>query len=463
MGLMFLYNLFLFFVTRDKLYLWYISYVLFAIPAILYTHNYPFFHSVFNETISKFLSSHPFVWLNTPFIFVCFFAIRFLNLSEKPYLRKILLGLSFYAILILAALDFFSIVPHSTLVHPSQILTLVGLVYSFSISLYIWIREKKINARFYTLAWVWILLALVFYFLTVNGVMEYTFLSRNALLFGIGIEALMFSLALGDRINTMRDENFLLIENQNQVLEQKVSERTQELENLNATKDKFFSIIAHDLRNPFAGIMGISEIMESELLENKKEDDSNFLEYTRMIFSSAQSALSLINNLTQWAKSQTGEIIINHRNISLKTLLSNTIPVVEGNAFNKNIVIEQDLTDQDIVLADEALCSTILRNLLTNAIKFTHPGGKIIVSTKRVENFLEISVSDTGVGIDPKNLSKIFRIDSKFSSLGTKKEKGTGLGLILCKEFVEKQGGVIRVESEKGKGTTFTFTLPLGK
>lgn len=462
MSVMFLYNLFLFFVTRDKLYLFYIGYVFFAIPTILYTHNYPFFNSIFNENVSRFLNSHPFVWVNIPFIFICFFAIRFLNLSEKPYVRKIQLGLSFYTIMAIAALDFLSLLPHSNLVRPSQTLSLVGLVYSFSISSYIWRIEKKTNARFFCFAWFWVILGLILYVFTMNGVIEYNFWSRNAVVFGLGMEALMFSLALGDRINTMRDENFLLVKNQNQVLERKVSERTQELENLNATKDKFFSIIAHDLRNPFAGIMGLSEIMESELLEDKKETESDFLKYTQMIFASSQAGLSLINNLTQWAKSQIGEIIISPQNISLKFLLFNTIPIIKGNAFNKNIVIEQDLTDQDIVFADEALCSTILRNLLTNAIKFTHPGGKIIVSTIRKEKFLEISVSDTGVGIDPKNLEKIFRIDSKFSSLGTEKENGTGLGLILCKEFVEKQGGAICLHSETGKGTTFTFTLPLG-
>ena len=242
-----------------------------------------------------------------------------------------------------------------------------------------------------------------------------------------------------------------------------IKESRTKLEELNATKDKFFKIIAHDLRNPFAGIMGLSEIMENELKDNGKLNESTFLQYSQLIFNSAKSALSLIENLAQWAKSQTGEIVVSPRNLPFNNLLLNTLPIVTSNAFNKNIILEKNISDQDIVFADEALSNMIIRNLLTNAIKFTHPGGKIIVSTKIEGDFLEISISDTGIGISPKNLSKIFRIDSKFSSLGTNKEKGTGLGLILCQEFVEKQGGTIRVESELGKGSKFTFTLPLGK
>ena len=165
----------------------------------------------------------------------------------------------------------------------------------------------------------------------------------------------------------------------------------------------------------------------------------------------------------EWAKSQTGKIPVNLQNISINCLVANVIPLVQGNALNKNIAIENECIEDEIVFADDSLTKTILRNLLTNAIKFTHPNGKVIVSTQKKEDYLEISVTDTGIGINPKNLDKIFRIDSKFTSLGTDKEKGTGLGLILCKEFVELQDGNIRVESELGKGSKFTFTLPLGK
>jgi signal transduction histidine kinase len=132
-------------------------------------------------------------------------------------------------------------------------------------------------------------------------------------------------------------------------------------------------------------------------------------------------------------------------------------------AFKKNITIENGLSGKDLVFIDETLLITILKNLLMNAIKFTPNGGKIILSTHIKEKFLEVSVIDNGIGIDSKNLDKLFRIDSKFNHLGTDNETGTGLGLILCKEYIEKQGGTIRVKSELGIGSTFTFTLPLSE
>ena len=250
---------------------------------------------------------------------------------------------------------------------------------------------------------------------------------------------------------------------QRKQIEHTLQTYTQELEKTNKTKDKFFNIIAHDLRNPFAGIMSLSDIMQTSLVENNNEQASIFLKYTHMIFNSSKSALSLIDNLAQWAKTQTGNIAVNHRKVSFNFLVSITIPIVSGNAFNKNISIETDLTEEDIVYADEYLITTVLRNLLTNAIKFTHTNGKIVVSTKNKDGFFEVSVNDSGIGMNPQNLEKIFKIDSKFSNLGTNNEKGTGLGLILCKEFVELQGGKIWVTSKVGIGSTFTFTLPLAK
>ncbi|HRG45294.1 MAG TPA: PAS domain-containing sensor histidine kinase [Leptospiraceae bacterium] len=244
-------------------------------------------------------------------------------------------------------------------------------------------------------------------------------------------------------------------------VEDTMLKHAQELENLNNTKDKFFNIIAHDLRNPFIGITGISEILEAELTRENNERSAEFLKYTQMIQTSAKSAFTLLENLMEWAKAQTGDIVVKSKNISLDYILSYTIPIISGNAFKKNITIQKALAATDRIYADESLVSTILRNLLTNAIKFSNPGGKIIVSAESKGDFLEISVNDSGVGIETKNLEKIFRIDSKFSKLGTDKEKGTGLGLILCKEFVEMQGGKIWVTSEVGVGSTFTFSLPL--
>ena len=241
---------------------------------------------------------------------------------------------------------------------------------------------------------------------------------------------------------------------------EKIRKTNEQLKELNATKDKFFSIIAHDLKNPFNTLLGFSKL----LFENAPNYTTDQIQqYAQIMNHTAKQSYALLENLMQWAKSQTEKIKIIPRNSSMNELLSITIPIVNGSALKKNITIESNISTEDIVYADNSLTATILRNLLTNAIKFTHANGKITVSTQRKDIFLEVSITDTGVGIEPMNIDKLFRIDSKVTSHGTDNEEGTGLGLILCKEFVEKQGGTIWANSEVGKGSTFTFTLPLAE
>ncbi|HMX35612.1 MAG TPA: PAS domain-containing sensor histidine kinase, partial [Leptospiraceae bacterium] len=236
----------------------------------------------------------------------------------------------------------------------------------------------------------------------------------------------------------------------------------EDLENLNHTKDKFFNIIAHDLKNPFAGILGISEMLESKLKESESQyTKEDLLKMANLIQSSARSASNLLDNLLHWARSQTGELQCDLIITSINSIIEATIPLISGIAFNKQIEIEKNLDAEKFVLADPSLTNTILRNLFTNSIKFTNPGGKIIVRTKFNNDYAEISIEDTGIGIKEEHLSKLFRIDSKITKLGTNGEKGTGLGLILCKEFTEKQNGKIWVESEFNKGSKFTFILPI--
>jgi len=243
--------------------------------------------------------------------------------------------------------------------------------------------------------------------------------------------------------------------------DEKIKQYTEELERVNAAKDKFFSIIADDLRTPFLGIITISDLLEGKLLSDNNENSSALLKYVQIIHASSKSVFTVLNNLMDWSKTQTGDISYNPTSKSIKKIIESALPFVAVSAFKKNIVIENALSDDELVLVDEVLVDKILRNLLTNAIKFTFFGGKIILSSFVNKNFLEISISDSGLGIDSQNLDKIFRIESRFSKHGTENETGTGLGLILCKEFLEKLGGEIWIKSEVGKGTTVTFTLPL--
>lgn len=251
--------------------------------------------------------------------------------------------------------------------------------------------------------------------------------------------------------------------NEKKIIESEIKKHMQELEILIQTKDKLFSIIANDLRNPFFGIIGLTEILEAKLKEEYKEDRYELLHPIQMMHTSSKSAYALLDNLIQWAKIKTGDIPFNPKNLLLKNVFSETIHYVSNNANRKNITIELDVRDNELVYADEYMVTSILRNILSNAIKFTHKNGKIQLTTQSKGETLEISVTDSGVGIDPSNLEKLFRIELKFSKLGTEREKGTGLGLILCKEFLAKLGGKICVESTLGKGSTFTFSLPQAK
>lgn len=231
----------------------------------------------------------------------------------------------------------------------------------------------------------------------------------------------------------------------------------QNLKQINAAKDKFFTILAHDLKNPFWAILSFSELLAKNL---KESGDLESFQIAKHIKNAAENTYELVENLLHWARSQTGKIEFKPRKFLVHELTLTTIQLIESQAFNKQIQISDEVPKNLLVFADLNLSRTVLRNLLSNAIKFTPNQGMVKVSAAEKEGFIEICVSDNGEGIPPVGLQKIFRIDEKYTTLGTNNEKGTGLGLILCKEFVEKQGGQIWVESEVGSGSKFFFTLP---
>jgi len=238
--------------------------------------------------------------------------------------------------------------------------------------------------------------------------------------------------------------------------EEALKEKNSELVELNATKDKFFKIIAHDMKNPFISLLGASEL----LYENAhKYDSDKIAKLTKILNDSAKSGYDMLLNLLEWAKSQAGSMIFQPEKINLKELinknLSNLIEYASGKKINLNFDIASDMQ----IYADKNMLETILRNLISNALKYTPRGGEVTVSTKKENDSLIILIKDTGVGIEKDDFDKLFRTDIKFSQQGTDHEGGTGLGLLLCKEFVEKHGGKIWVESEVKKGATFYFTL----
>ena len=236
--------------------------------------------------------------------------------------------------------------------------------------------------------------------------------------------------------------------------------KNEELTSLNATKDKFFSIIAHDLKSPFNSIIGFSSLLSRQISE---KDYEGIKKYATIIQESSQQALDLLVNLLEWSRSQTGKMVFTPEEVDVAFLISQSVGVLIGAAQQKQIAVHKQMPANLVVRADNAMVNTILRNLISNAIKFTNPGGSIVISAERKAEELLISVADNGVGINQVSINKLFRIEETYSTLGTQKEKGSGLGLLLCKEFVEKHGGRIWVESEVGKGSTFLFTIPLKK
>ena len=230
------------------------------------------------------------------------------------------------------------------------------------------------------------------------------------------------------------------------------------LKELNATKDKFFSIIAHDLKSPFNAIIGFSNLLVEQMQE---KDYVGIEEYASIIKESSLRAMSLLANLLEWSRSQTGKMEYNPEYLELVILIGEVTDLLNDVARQKSIIITRKLPHNILVLADKSMISTILRNLVSNAIKFTNPGGTVNIAAKSEESDWVISVQDTGIGIHQDDVNKLFRIDETYSTKGTQNETGTGLGLLLCKEFIEKHQSEILVESEEGKGSTFKFHLPL--
>jgi signal transduction histidine kinase len=231
-----------------------------------------------------------------------------------------------------------------------------------------------------------------------------------------------------------------------------------ELEKLNATKDKFFSIIAHDLRNPFEGILMITR----PLLENLSSWSADELnKQIEMIISATESGNKLLENLLIWSRSQTGSIAFKPGDLYLESIILRCIDSIRAQAKAKNIRIDYNASTKIKVKTDESMFCHILRNLLTNAIKFTRNPGTVTILVEKITGAIAVSVIDTGIGISVSDKSRLFRIDGNICSRkGTQNETGSGLGLILCKEFLDRMGGTIHVESEQGKGSRFTFTLP---
>jgi signal transduction histidine kinase/Tfp pilus assembly protein PilF len=248
-------------------------------------------------------------------------------------------------------------------------------------------------------------------------------------------------------------KSLLLIEESNQ----KLTKSEIDLKKLVATKDKFFSIMAHDIKNPLGGLINLTELLN---LKFEELSDKEVKEITEILNTTSKGLYSLLENLLEWSRSQTGRIKYNPEEFDIYELIKKIESIFSLNAEKKEIIISTEVKPNTTVYGDKEMISTVLRNLISNAIKFTKPNGNVTIKVADGQKEFLVSVKDTGIGISDEDKDKLFKPEVNFTTSGTQQETGTGLGLILCKEFVEKNCGKIWVESLPGEGSEFMFTLP---
>lgn len=280
---------------------------------------------------------------------------------------------------------------------------------------------------------------------------EYTILQRFFIYISILSAIIVLVLIFSYRIKVLSNQKLKKIN-------LKVEDQNVKLESIIATKNKFVSIIAHDLKNPLAAFMGLTETMHSSYPEMTDSDRIRLLQELNKL---ASNTFDLLDNMLKWGQAQSGTIDYNPIQFDITSVVTETINVLFGNANIKVINIENNVTIPILVTADRNMIATTIRNILSNAIKFTQPGGRIVLTAYVLNNSVTFLAEDNGTGISEENLAKLFKIDSQVRSLGTSNEPGTGLGLVLCKDFIERNGGTMIVESKKGEGSTFGFTIPI--
>ncbi|HRW97730.1 MAG TPA: hybrid sensor histidine kinase/response regulator [Bacteroidales bacterium] len=251
------------------------------------------------------------------------------------------------------------------------------------------------------------------------------------------------------------------LEQANQLLAESktiIEQDAQNLARLNAEKNRFFSIIAHDLRSPLTGLTRISELI---LQKTGNADPEEVRKLARLLYDSSAQVFKLLENLLDWAKVQMNSLPFRPEWLPLRLLVSSAVYALDYDLKRKNLEFSLNVSEEFMVFADQSMLSTIIRNLVSNAVKFTPKGGKISISAKKTGNAnLQIVVTDTGIGMDDQLLQKLFKLDQKISRSGTEGETSSGIGLLLCKDLVEKHHGTIEVTSKTDKGSTFIITLP---
>lgn len=458
-----LFNLFLFLSIRDTTYLYYVLYVLTLSGYLLfYIRGYGF---IFGDEIRIFFNRYPHVLLSFSVVASLLFCNKFLHLKQKA---PKMLGL-FYIIggvgIILFLVSAFGFKHTATAI--AQLLTVTVAVVAWIAGVMAY-RNGHRPAKYYILAWffIWVTVALVT--LSLGGVIPSSEFTIQLVPIGSTLELLLLSFALGDRYKVIikaeqqaRDENLVLVRTQNQRLEEKVDERTlqlnstiKELESTNAIKNKLFSIIAHDLRSPLNSLLGILSLSDMQLLT--PDELQKMLKENKKTIKSVNNTL---NNLLHWAQSQMGGMMTSKERFELKPLFDELLALYLPLIKQKDIQLEQFVEGNSAVIADRNQISLILRNLIDNAIKFTPLAGRIWFTLESISEGVRFSVENEVE--DPLKIELDNMMGNKMASasLGTKNEQGVGLGLLLCKEYIQNNGGTFHIHP-KENSIKFSLVLP---
>lgn len=463
MLMMAFYQLFLFFSTRDRVTAFYVVTLFSMVNVVSFYQGYHFLylhpnHPEVNDWFAMFCG--PFFITSSSLLTRSFLNLR---IYSKWFDRLILTNMMADIVVAILMTIFYRQVSYGY--HHFFVLAHCALVLSASaFCLY----RKFMPSRFYLLAWVTPLLAAGSFTVSNLGLAPgYLGTNYTVLMLGCILQMIFIALALGDRLNrlvkeneSVREQELIRQKTEKERLEEIVQQRTMEisqksekLEEVNRVKDKLFSVVSHDIRSPLASLQSALH-----LVKIKQMDSTEFTEIAAELTRQLDKTNEFTANLLNWAKLQMRGERYEPQPVNIAKLFSSVLDVARPIAREKNIQIERDIPEGLIAVGDENMVIAVIRNLVMNAIKFTPIGGKIALMAATQGQVITVSVTDNGVGIPAKNHDSLFTLES-VTTLGTKQEKGTGLGLVLCKEYVEKNGGKIWVESEQGSGTTFYFTI----
>ncbi len=466
MLIMVFYNLFLYFFIRDRTVLYYVFTLVAGTNVVAYFQGYGFLYlnpesPGFNEFVAAFAS---------PFFIVTSVALTrsFLDLKRFSFwLDRLLLAVAvvsvIFGILTIGLSGYISYLP-------MRLLALLNFVFMMAAAVYCFYRRYR-PARYFLLAWATlVILGILLDFRNLGLVDDYWILD-NALYIGCVMQTLLISFALGDKIKVLQKENtdaqqraLVREQEEKERLEREVEARTEEIRQKNTQlaegnnlKDKLLSLISHDVRSPLIALQGVLDMQDMNSLS--QQDLQRLLERIgdRLHYTS-----DFLDNLLQWSRLQmSGEKLVPiAERIPVHQMLVTATSLIRTECERKGILLVIDVPGDFAAFADRSMMQTVIRNLVSNAVKFTPTGGRIELQAVLQNDLVSVRVTDSGVGISPKQMATLFTLTG-VTTAGTEEEKGTGIGLVICKEFVERNGGTIHATSTVGAGTTFEFTIPL--